>query len=169
MLWKANVYNQPDWCNFSQQKGFKTHELKQADREIEITTYQRTLAVGGRITVQLVSSLTRLDLTRKKICYFVFVPSEAVESKLVNLETSHTVILRPTLSVLCNYIPAVQCLVKFVSKASKCSSCKNTLKLKLITALALKLKVIWNQPTLCSLYLSRVELIKAQIRKYTTS
>ena len=61
--------------------------------------YQRTLAVGGRITVWLVSSLSRLDLTKKeKMLLLVF--SEANESKLVRLETSCTVILPPTVSVL---------------------------------------------------------------------
>ena len=53
----------------------------------------------GRITGQLVSSLTRLDLTKKGKVLFSTC-SEAVESKLVKLETSHTVILPPTVSVL---------------------------------------------------------------------
>ena len=48
----------------------------------------------GRITGQLVSSLTRLDLTKKGKVLFSTC-SEAVESKLVKLETSHTVILPP--------------------------------------------------------------------------
>ena len=64
--------------------------------------YQRTLAVGGRMTLWLVSSLSRLDLTKKeKMLLLVF--SEANESKLVRLETSCTVILPPTVSVLCLY------------------------------------------------------------------
>ena len=45
--------------------------------------------MGERITVQLVSSLTSLDLTNKENALF-FVCSEAAESKLVKLETSCT-------------------------------------------------------------------------------
>ena len=48
---------------------------------------QRTLTIGGRITVQLVSSLTRLDLTKKENM-LLFVLSEAVQSELDKLETS---------------------------------------------------------------------------------
>ena len=48
---------------------------------------------------QLVSSETRLDLTKEENILF-FVCSEAAESKLVKLETSHTVILPLTVSVL---------------------------------------------------------------------
>ena len=50
---------------------------------------QRTLTVGGRITVHLVSSLTRLDLTEDEKMFFVC--PEAAESKLLKLETIHTV------------------------------------------------------------------------------
>ena len=46
----------------------------------------RTLTFGGRTTVQLASSLTRLDLTKEEIIFFVG-GSEAAESKLVKLET----------------------------------------------------------------------------------
>ena len=42
---------------------------------------RRRLTVGGRITVQLVSSLTRLDLTKKEIILY-FECSETAESKL---------------------------------------------------------------------------------------
>ena len=60
---------------------------------------QRTLTIGGRITVWLVSSLTRLELTNERnIILFVF--SEAVKCNLVKLETSRTVILPPMASVL---------------------------------------------------------------------
>ena len=59
---------------------------------------QRTLTVVRRITVPLVSILARLDLTKKE--FFLFVFSEAVESKLVKLETSGTVILSPMVSLL---------------------------------------------------------------------
>ena len=45
--------------------------------------------IGGRIIVRSVSSLTRLDLTKKEN-RMLFVCSEAVESKLVNLVTSDT-------------------------------------------------------------------------------
>ena len=58
---------------------------------------QRTLALEGRITVWLVSSLTREDLTNKENMWFL-VCSEAVEYILV--KTSCTVILPPTLRVL---------------------------------------------------------------------
>ena len=58
---------------------------------------QITLTVGGRNTVQLVSCLTRLDLTNKE--NMLFVGSGAVESKLVKLETSRTVKLPQIVSV----------------------------------------------------------------------
>ena len=61
---------------------------------------QTTLAVGGRITVRLVSSLTSLDLTQEENM-LLFVCSEADESNLVKLETSHGMILTPTTRVLC--------------------------------------------------------------------
>ena len=54
---------------------------------------------GGRITGRLVSGLTRLYLTKHENMLF-FVSSEAVESNLVKLETSCTVILPSTVSVL---------------------------------------------------------------------
>ena len=54
----------------------------------------RTLIVWGRITVQVVSSLTRLDLTSEAYV-LLFVCSEAVESKLVKPVTSHRVLLPP--------------------------------------------------------------------------
>ena len=54
----------------------------------------RTLIVWGRITVQLVSSLTRLDLTSEAYV-LLFVCSEAVESKLVKPVTSHRVLHPP--------------------------------------------------------------------------
>ena len=60
---------------------------------------QRTLTIGGRITVWLVSSLTRLDLTKKENM-LLFVLSEAVQSELDKLETSHTVILLSKVRVL---------------------------------------------------------------------
>ena len=67
------------------------------------TTYVRgKLYVGGSITVWLVSSLTRLDLTKKENMWLL-VCSESAESKLVKLETSTEVILDPTMSVLWFY------------------------------------------------------------------
>ena len=51
------------------------------------------------LIVQLVSSLTRLELTKKENM-LLFVCSEAFESILVKLETSHSVIHPPTVSVL---------------------------------------------------------------------
>ena len=62
---------------------------------------QRTLTVGGKITVRLVSSLTRLELTNEgNVILFVF--SEAVKYNLVKLETSCTVMLPPMVSVFCS-------------------------------------------------------------------
>ena len=62
---------------------------------------QRTLTVGGSIIVWLVSSLTRLhwtaSLNTNKIIF-----SSLVSSSLVKLETSCTVIVSPTVSVLCS-------------------------------------------------------------------
>ena len=49
--------------------------------------------------MQLVSGLTKLDLTKKQKL-FLFVSSEAVEYILVKLETSCTVILPQTPNVL---------------------------------------------------------------------
>ena len=60
---------------------------------------QRTLTLWGRITEWLVSSLTRLDLTKEE--NILFVCNETVKSNLVKLETSCTVILNPTVSALC--------------------------------------------------------------------
>ena len=61
--------------------------------------YQRSLTMGGSTTVQLVSTLTRLDLSSKENM-LLFVGGETVDSKLVKLETSRTAILLPTVTVL---------------------------------------------------------------------
>ena len=61
---------------------------------------QRTLTVQGRITVQLVSSLTRLDVMNEEIMLLLNVGSEAAKSKLVKLKTNCTVIYSYTISVL---------------------------------------------------------------------
>ena len=53
----------------------------------------------GRIFVWLVSSFTRLEVTNEGKT-LLFVCGEAVESKLVKLETSCTVIVPPMVSVL---------------------------------------------------------------------
>ena len=47
---------------------------------------QIALTNGGRINVQLVTTLARLDLTNKENI-LLFVCNEAVESKLVKIET----------------------------------------------------------------------------------
>ena len=65
----------------------------------QITVTYIWLNVGGRITVDLISSLTRLDLTTEENM-LLFVCSEAVESNLVKLEASCTMILPPIMSVL---------------------------------------------------------------------
>ena len=49
--------------------------------------------------MQLVSSLTRLDLANKENMLF-FVGIESVEANLLKLETSCAMILRPTVTVL---------------------------------------------------------------------
>ena len=64
-------------------------QLNPLPQEVRRWLVQRTLTVGGMITVQLVSSLKRLDLTNKENM-LLFVYSEAVK-----LETSSTVILPP--------------------------------------------------------------------------
>ena len=61
-----------------------------------LCTRRRTFTIGWRITVQLVSSLTRLDLTKKENM-LGFVCSETAEVKLVKLETSRP----PMVSVRC--------------------------------------------------------------------
>ena len=60
---------------------------------------QRTFTVEGRITVLLVSSLTRLTLIKEENM-LLFVCREAVESRLGKLETCCTVIPPPTVNVL---------------------------------------------------------------------
>ena len=60
--------------------------------------HQRKLTVGGRITVRLVSSVTRLVSTKKENMWSL-VCSEAVESKLVKLDTSR-IVKRPLKSKL---------------------------------------------------------------------
>ena len=65
---------------------------------------QRTLTVGGRITVKRVSSFTSLDSTgslHTKTTYFLCRSSPVLLGKL---ETSFTVILPPTVSVLFNRV-----------------------------------------------------------------
>ena len=62
------------------------------------TLIQRTLTVGGSITVELVSSFTSGASLNTKNYKF----SSIAKSSLVKLETSCTVILPPTVSVLCS-------------------------------------------------------------------
>ena len=64
---------------------------------------QRTLTVGERITVQLLSKLTRLDVTiKEKMLLFVCI--ETTESKPVKQETSCTLILPRVMKIQCNGI-----------------------------------------------------------------
>ena len=56
--------------------------------------------VGGKLTLQLVSSLTGLDLNKKICGCYLYVGTEINESKPVELETRCTVILPPIVSVL---------------------------------------------------------------------
>ena len=67
-------------------------EIKTLPWLIQCNLCNKTLTVGGRITVQLVSSSKRLELTKKENV-LLFVCSATVESKLVKLDTSSTVIL----------------------------------------------------------------------------
>ena len=60
----------------------------------------RALIIGGRITVRLISSLTRLDLTKKGDMLPLECNSVAGESKLVQFETSHSEIVHSTVGVL---------------------------------------------------------------------
>ena len=60
---------------------------------------QRALAVGGIITVWLVSNLIGFDSIKQENM-LLFLCTEATEYKPVKLETSHTVILSLLSSVL---------------------------------------------------------------------
>ena len=71
--------------------------------------------MGGRITIQLVASLTRHELTIKEKMP-IFVGSEAVDSKLAKLNTSCTVILPPMVSVLCGQSYKYFTLVNYNSR-----------------------------------------------------
>ena len=51
--------------------------------------------------MRLVSRLTRFDFTKYKICGYLYVDNKGVESILLKLETSCTVILPSMASVLC--------------------------------------------------------------------
>ena len=88
---------QPDYFGFNW-GGESDVNLIIAKLLIPNQSNQGTFIVGGRITVQLVSSLTRLDLTKEENMFFVC--NEATESKLVKLETSRAVILPPKVGVL---------------------------------------------------------------------
>ena len=75
---------------------------------LHILTDQRTLTVGGSITVRLVASFTRLhetaSLNTNKIIFH-----SLVSFSLVKLETSCTVMLPPTVSVLwTDYVALLQ-------------------------------------------------------------
>ena len=80
---------------------------------------KRTLTVGGRITECLVSSLTRLDLTKEETM-LLFVCCEAVESKLVKVETVQGCIMKlsPIVSVFCTWLHSQ--LVASSSQKQKC-------------------------------------------------
>ena len=63
---------------------------------------QRTLTVGGSITVQLVvSSLTGLDYTKQQENTLIFVRWKTTESFPVKLETNRSMIFSPTVSIFC--------------------------------------------------------------------
>ena len=59
----------------------------------------RTVNVGGRITVQMDSSLNKLDLTKQEKMFYLNVLI-LLNQKPVKLEASHTVILNPIVSDL---------------------------------------------------------------------
>ena len=77
---------------------------------------------GGRITVQLVSSLTRLDLNKNENMLLLYLCSEAVESKFVKQETSRHRYsdTSPTVSVLClSYSGTPTTLLKFLKMGQR--------------------------------------------------
>ena len=76
-----------------------THIHLHASQPHSICMYSEYSHRRGRMIVRLISSLTRLDLAKEENM-LLFVRSESVEFNLVNLETSHTVILPPIVSVL---------------------------------------------------------------------
>ena len=59
---------------------------------------QRTLTIGGRINLQLVSGFTGVDSTQQEI--MVFVCARVIEFKRVKLETSCTLILPSNVSFI---------------------------------------------------------------------
>lgn len=63
--------------------------------------HKRTLTVGGRITVQFISSLTGLDLAKQKICCYLYALRLLNPNKSNCRSVSLTVILPPTVSVVC--------------------------------------------------------------------
>ena len=79
------------------------HKVYDLGCEVAVVKKQRTLTLGEWITVQLDSSLARLDLTKEENM-FVLLCSEAGESKLVKLETRRTVILPSMVSVPCEKV-----------------------------------------------------------------
>ena len=64
-----------------------------------MTTEENISPLSGMITVQLVSMLTRCDVTKEENM-LVFECREAVESNFVKLETGFTVILPLMVNVL---------------------------------------------------------------------
>ena len=70
---------------------------------------QRTHTLGGRITIHLVSSLTRLDLTKPQNMLLITC-TETTEYKPIKLEASHTNILPPKVTVLCFILYLLTCL-----------------------------------------------------------
>ena len=78
---------------------FENTEKGKVPKNCKYATDQRTLTVGESITVQLVSSFTRLHWTASLNTNKIIFPS-LISSSLVKLETNHTVILPPTVSVL---------------------------------------------------------------------
>ena len=77
-------------------------------RYLPVNTHLR-----GRITVQLASSLTGLDLTRQENL-LLFTCSE------IKFETSHSVILPPMVSVLCIAFYLCEALTIYLRQVSSC-------------------------------------------------
>ena len=95
---------------------------------------QRTLTIEGRITVRLVASVARLDLAIEENMLF-FVCCGAAESKLVKLETSHTIILPQIVSVLSytlfmNDIASLFLVVRLCSITTILPLCSNAVNRK---------------------------------------
>ena len=98
--WHSSGGCGPSKCFYSFLR-FLQQKLKHLCVGTNFKTIQRTLTVEGSNTVRLVSSLTSLDTTAS-LCTNSNIFSFSVRYSLAKLETSCTVILPQTVSVLWN-------------------------------------------------------------------